>query len=121
MVHQVKLGRQGWLESNYRDLQRFQNQHPHHIQIAPEKGLKAFKVTIAGIEHYQGHHLTLRCLYPSPGQPPQFELLNAAEIGRLNHPHIKDVYVCLKSPWTPNTPLSATLRPICQAWWRPTV
>ena len=120
MVHQIRLGRQGWLESNYQDLARFQAQNSGKIQIAPARDLKSFNIIIAGINRFQGHYLNILCFYPHPGQPPRFELVNAAEIGRLNHAHIKDIYVCLKAPWTPNTPLSAPLRAICKAWWRPT-
>jgi len=120
MVYQIRRGKQGWLEANHRDLKKFQKENRGKIQIKPENDLTEFNIRVAGTGRYQGHYLKIRCLYPLPGQPPRFDFLNAAEIGRLNHPHIKQIYVCLRAPWTPKTPLSVPMRAICQAWWRPT-
>jgi len=115
----VRRGIQGWREANYLSLLFLEKQHPAHLWIRTNPDRTTFDLTIKGKGAFSGHSLQIRCYYPTPAQPPRFELLNKEEVARLNHAHIKPVYICLKSPWAPNIPLNVPVRAILNAWWKP--
>jgi ubiquitin-protein ligase len=119
MAYQIKRGQQGWLEAKNLELQELMKQNPGYVKIMNEQELYSFRIIIRGKGKYENHKLEIRCRCPTPAQPPKFELLNESEIASLGHPHIKDVYICLKAAWSPSQPISTPIRAIMQAWWNP--
>jgi len=118
-VVQIRKGYEGWLQRNYKDLKTLEAQHRGDIVVTASKNKGNYRITIRGKGRFRNHKLELACYWPIPATPPTFQLLNTTELAQANHPHIRDIYWCLKAPWTPKKPLSAVVRDILKVWWTP--
>jgi len=112
-------GYKGWLERNYKDIMNFQRKYARLVTVVPRKGGKEFKVTARGRGRFASGRLCFVCSYPNPGQPPTLENISISGAG--DHPHINDLYFCVKAAWTPASPITVSLEAAMAAWWYPNV
>ncbi len=115
-----RLGRKGWLERNFAELKRLEAQNPKYLQVRRYRGRPdTYDIRIKGRGKFRRYKLHLRCTWPTPSIPPKFILVNRREIASANHPHITEIYACLKVPWTPNMSLASIVETIKEVWWNP--
>jgi len=114
----IRTGKQGWLEKNYEDLKRLEVQSQGYVQVYKHK-VDSFDVIILGKGRYKRFKLHLRCTWSKPSIPPNFNLVNKAELTSTGHPHLTTIHGCLKVPWTPNTSLTSIVEAIKEVWWHP--
>jgi len=76
-----------------------------------------FDIIARGRGRFASKKIHLRCIMDGPSFPPKFRIVNAKEL--KDHPHLNDVYACLKVPWSPSSPLYEVVEAILKVWWYP--